>query len=612
MFHEKRIWFSIAGLLLIAGAGILTVSAVPLLDPDSLATIKKDGVDIELRSEARMMADEMASTGGLILESEVTPVPVPKDMDDEIKFRGSNLQVNDPALDNIQTFPLFRPFVDFTQSETTVAAHGKNVVVSYNTSANQPLVQLAPGVLAFTQRFFSGFSASHDGGRTFASGFVPPVMGGHFTFGDGVVTVDRRGNFYYATLGLDGADNHGTVQVNKSTDGGTTFGPAVIVQTDDGSDKEWIGVGPDPVNGDRDNIYVTWTSFQPGPPVGPGGSQLRFGRSTDGGQTWTTKTLFAPPSDPNPANPQNAIQFSVPVVDRDTGRLFIGFLHFSNSDQDFIRLLISDDAGETFHFATFNILGAPDPTLLPITTAGTLIDCGRGNGGFRPTIHQGSNIGGGRFGLPRFIRASRLITQPALAVHNGQVFLAWSNSTSPFFGDPAASSNILFKSSADGGNTWSPAIQVNPSVPADVQHVHPAIAISKPDDAEAGLVHISYYTQHTDETVDLDQANSKDSGNSFPPERTVRVTSASSNLAPTNIPLPTKANPFATTNYDRTVRACYNLGEYNGVFRKGGTVFAVWGDGRNMVTHPVNALDPLSGQTHPQQDVLIQKLKIED
>src|SRR5438046_830539 len=96
-------------------------------------------------------------------------------------------------------------------------------------------------------------------------------------------------------------------QVNRSTDGGATWSEGVIVQVDSGSDKEWLAVGPDPKDKSRDNVYVTWTSFQPTV------CQLRFGRSTDGGVTWTAKTIFAPTANANPAFPQNCLQFSNPT-----------------------------------------------------------------------------------------------------------------------------------------------------------------------------------------------------------------------------------------------------------------------------------------------------------
>jgi hypothetical protein len=80
------------------------------------------------------------------------------------------------------------------------------------------------------------------------------------------------------------------------------------------------------------------------------------------------------------------------------------------------------------------------------------------------------------------------------------------------------------------------------------------------------------------------------------------------NLPPTNIPL-TNGPTFTATNYDRQIAVCYALGEYQSVTTGNGTVYTGWGDTRNLVTEPVNPLDPISGQTHPQEDVFFQKVK---
>jgi hypothetical protein len=425
---------------------------------------------------------------------------------------------------------------------------------------------------------------------------MPPAAGASQTFGDPSVGVDRHGVFYFSNLGIS-ADGNGTIQVNRSTDGGNTWSSAVVVQEDNGSDKEWLAVGPDPSNKNRDNAYVTWTSFQTN-----GSCQLRFGRSTDGGMTWTAKTIFVPTADPNPTHPQNCLQFSNPVVDQITGTLYVPFLRFSNADQDFIQMMISDDAGETFRFATFNIHGAPDPTVMPVTQPGEFTECSGNN--FRLTIHSSANAGPGRFGFPRYINASRMTLQPAMAARNGQLYLAWSNSTSLIFGDPNGQSNVLFVRSTDGGKTWSDPIHVNAAAPDERQHVLPALAI----DADPNDVHITFYTQHSNDTIDLDMANSHDRGNSFPSDRQVRVTSTSMDLPPTNIPL-SNAPAFLATNYDRQIAVCYALGEYQSVTTANGSVYAGWGDTRNLVTEPVNALNPISGQTHPQEDVFFQKVK---
>jgi len=60
---------------------------------------------------------------------------------------------------------------------------------------------------------------------------------------------------------------------------------------------------------------------------------------------------------------------------------------------------------------------------------------------------------------------------------------------------------------------------------------------------------------------------------------------------------------------DRLIVPGYSLGEYLSVKSANGSVSVLWGDARNNVTEPVNPLDPLSGQTHSQQNVMFQKVK---
>jgi hypothetical protein len=136
------------------------------------------------------------------------------------------------------------------------------------------------------------------------------------------------------------------------------------------------------------------------------------------------------------------------------------------------------------------------------------------------------------------------------------LYLAWANSTSPVFGDRNARSNVLLIRSDDDGQTWTAPIQVNPSSPSDVHHVLPALAL----DTDAADVHVSYYTQHADETVDVDLANSHDRGESFPPDRTTRLTSTSFAWPPTvNRLVPTSINS-PTVNYDAILPPGYSLG----------------------------------------------------
>jgi hypothetical protein len=568
--------------------------------------VTKLGYDFDVRSGGRILGDEMLASANLLLPE--IPVPLSgTDKEGESEEVGGNVQVNNPKQDYFQIFTGFRPFVRATQSETSVAAFGRNIVVTYNDSTGIHVIPnpTGPGLIVDRVRL-SGFGVSHDGGETWKTGFIPPAAGAAETFGDPSVGVDRRGVFYFANLAAN-AQGRFAISVNKSVDGGTTWSNGVIVQQDGGSDKEWLTVGPDPEEKDRDNIYVTWTSFQ-----SDGSCQMRFGRSVDGGATWIAKTIYAPAADPNPAHPQNCLTFTNPVVDAVTGTLYIPFLHFSNSDQDFLQMLISDNAGDTFRFATFNVPGAPDPTVFPVTQPGELTECGATliaphlfAVNFRLTIHTALNAGGSLTGLPRYVQASRMTLQPAVAARHGRIYMAWNNSTSLVFGDPAGKSNIWFMRSDDGGKTWSAPLQVNPHIPTDPHHVLPALALDDDDQN----VHVTYYTQHSDGTVDLDMSNSDNGGRTFKSEETVRVTSVRSTLPPTNIPVPNASNPFATTNYDRQIQACYALGEYQSVISVDGQTYVAWGDMRNKIKEPVNSLDPISGQTHSQEDVFFQRVE---
>jgi hypothetical protein len=179
--------------------------------------------------------------------------------------------------------------------------------------------------------------------------------------------------------------------------------------------------------------------------------------------------------------------------------------------------------------------------------------------------------------------------------------MAWSQSDSAVFGDPNSHSNIMFIRSSDGGQTWTTPIQVNPTSSNDVQHVLPSLAI----DNDPQSVHVSYYTQHDDGGIDLDLANSHDRGDTFPASRTVRVTGVTAGLPPSNNVL----SGTLTTNYDRSIRPCYALGEYQSVHSANGRLHVAWGDTRNTVQQPVNPLDPISGLLHQQTDVFYQQVK---
>ncbi len=550
------------------------------------STVKQS---LDFRSMARELADEVRVRG--LAASSVAGSQGGSGSGDL-----QNVQVNDPALDHIQTFVGTRPFEFSIQSETSIASFGDDILVAYNSASDQPIVQTRAG-LFFVHRHLSGFSVSHDRGQTWTSGFMPAVPGSPFTFGDPSVGVDRAGNFYYVSLGTDGNAPKftGAIIVSKLTQGDPAFAPAAVAALDDGSDKEWLAVGPDPFTPAQDNLYVAWTSFQ------TGRSELRFVRSTDAGATWSPQKVLFAPVDQGPTGLSSFVQFANPIVDPSSGRLFIPFLHFSNFDADFIKVLVSDDAGDTFRFLEFNVPGAPDPFGFPNVTPGTLSDCGRNNGGIRLVLHQGDNLGGGRFGLPRFRQSTRLITQPSAAAANGKLFIAFTSSTSPFFGDPNSRSEIHLLFSPNG-ETFAAPFTIAAATDADPQHVLPAIST----DGDGESFSVAYYVQQADGRIRVDLTDgSVDGGEQLGASPAVPVSSVSFDLIPSNNPFPLPLNPFFTTNYDRTIRACYNLGEYLSIAPGQGNVLLAWGDNRNTWTSPPGS--PAEG-THAQPDVFFQEM----
>src|SRR5205807_42112 len=118
--------------------------------------------------QGRMLGDRLATYGTLVPQDQQSVAPALPDLGfaPQIQSSAGNIQVNDSSLDHIMRITGSAPWVLYTQSETTLAVYGSNVVAAYNTSVFQ-----APNYL-----FLTGFSTSTNGGNTWTSGFLPPVQ----------------------------------------------------------------------------------------------------------------------------------------------------------------------------------------------------------------------------------------------------------------------------------------------------------------------------------------------------------------------------------------------------------------------------------------------------
>jgi hypothetical protein len=371
---------------------------------------------------------------------------------DKVDIAGSGhgpVPVSDASLDYVLS-----RFSGFTQSETSSAWCGDNVVVGFNDSG----ADLRSFVDQVGGRSFANVGVSHNGGKSFVG--LPYLNPGpnpaDFLAGDPVLVCSSPQHFVYASLySRNTFDSNGNqtsaltgLAVNHSQDGGLTWGNPIPIVTRDGFlnfvDKEWMAVD----SRNPRNVYVTYTDFEiPGtdPLCGSplGGAdilslsvRLEMVSSHDGGYTWGVPVLIE--DDCNLGSLGNLSGTQVAVGPK--GQVYVAY---TASDADFaeIRFTQSTDGGASFH----SVVVVAD------TTAASAIAVGL-EGGFRTT------------------------TFPTLAVDNslgprrGSIYLTWTDGSHNIIQDLASFvtfaysfGDIVIASSSDGGSTWSTPKLVSPT-----------------------------------------------------------------------------------------------------------------------------------------------------
>jgi len=430
----------------------------------------------------------------------------------------TNVRVNNPAADTLldQT----------TQSETTVAVSGSNVVVGYNDS--QHSLPFFTAALNLT-----GYAYSSNGGATWTDAGVLPNAPGAENVGDPWLATDRAGKFYYATLIVAADTLNGNIGVARSTNGGKTFSPPVNVSPPDEffGDKEAMTTGPDPVTKSRDNLYVTWDNF--GCDDTGCFEGLVLARSIDSGATWTTSYLDKHYDVFDENNPDCSFQQYIgaqPLVDPKDGTLYIAAERFSVVDVGCLggtftqeqSLFVSTNGGATF---------GPRIKIADVTSA---------------TPFGAVNLGPGQF--------MRTIEFPVMAIFKNALYVAWNN------GSNASSdhSHIRLAKSTNRGSSWSLSWVTSGSN----DEYQPALS------ADAGALHLLYYQRNANNTLDVRLGNST-SGSSF---NSKRVTTTS---FPGVLTVP-QFDPIIAWGY---------MGDYIANASDGSHVYLAWGDNRDKVVN---------------------------
>jgi hypothetical protein len=305
-------------------------------------------------------------------------------------------------------------------------------------------------------------AVTFDAGKTWTEVAIPGITtcaGGAYDRGsDPWVSFGPTGTVYVSSLALDGNDDTGVTEsavlVNRSTDGGLTWGPpATIIQSGTGvlNDKEAVTADPHNAN----LVYVVWDQPDLSFPSSGTGGQTFFSRSTDGGQTWSApQVIFQSPGSDSSVGHQIVVLPNGTLVDA------FNELHFDPSTfttSYFLDILRSTDGGVTWSqpvvAAQQMTLGVNDP-----------------------------------FDL-NFVRSGANLPEVAADPASGNLYAVWEDAR---FSNNQYES-IAFAMSGDGGLTWSAPIQVNQTpvssaAAVDSQAFTPAVAVNA-----NGTVAVSYY-----------------------------------------------------------------------------------------------------------------------
>ena len=357
---------------------------------------------------------------------------------------GKVVSVSAPELDYIHT-----RIGGFTQSETSAAWCGQNVVVGFNDSgAYVRSYLMSNGGLSF-----SGVAYSRNGGASFYElpTLTPPSDGGGFLGGDPSIVCNSANDFYYASLYQDIVPStsktptqvYSGIAVNYSPNGGAGWSyPVVAVQKDGYShvlDKEWMAA--DPTNSNR--LFITYTDFD-GSFSGKGECAYSFRTaielvwSANGGKSWSKPLVI----DEQCPSRFDGLQGSQVAVGPD-GEVYVAWV-YENPTAATLRFRRSHDHGNSFS----------DIQELSTVTLDGPYGAGALQGLFRTNVFPSLTVDTSN-------KSSRGTVYVAWADgRNNSIFELNSFLNAYQFGD------ITLMRSADGGVNWTLPVSVSP-MPAD-------------------------------------------------------------------------------------------------------------------------------------------------
>lgn len=321
-----------------------------------------------------------------------------------------------------------------------------------------------------------GWATSTNNGATWTNGFLPGLTtvsvpaGPYNRATDASVAYDARHNVWMInSLGLtvSGTNVNGTASVvNRSTDGGLTWGNAVVIGSVTGTqdfDKNWIVCDNTSTSPFYGNCYAEWDDFGHN-------NRLLMRRSTDGGLTWTASTA-----------PNRSVIGGQPVV-LPSGRVVVPI---DNGAESAVQSFVSTNGGASYtgpstiatissHTTAGNLRSGPLPSA-EVDGAGKVYvvwsDCRFRSGCTANDIVMSTSTNGTSWtsvvripidattsGIDHFLPG--LAVDPATSgatAHLGLMYYYYTNTSCT---TATCQMNVGFISSSNGGSSWTAPTQL--------------------------------------------------------------------------------------------------------------------------------------------------------
>jgi hypothetical protein len=394
-------------------------------------------------------------------------------------------------------------YAGFTQSQTSTAWCGQNVITMFNDTGSEARTMAAQsGITAV------GFANSSNSGHAFAYRGAPPG-GTNFdqtVLGSPTVACAEQSNFFYAAIWIDTLNNVTGVAFARSSDAGHTFATPIVAASKSAStdfvDHSWLAI-----DSNRATIYIAYADLDYsgsfcGTDPDTGSTIPRYAielvTSTDAGVIWTAAPAVIEQVCANAANPWVAVM-GPQVAIGPAGQVYVAYeaagANGGGPGSRQIKIARSDNSGVTF---------APGVIVAAVTPVG-----------------DGADLQG-------FVRANEF---PSLAIGKGKkdlgfIYLAWNDGSNAVPDTMTTTgsytfADIKFSVSQDGGENWKAPTIVNNNAKGGVapltDQFEPAVAADK-----NGTVAVCFYDRRRDANnfkIDRECGKSKNGGSSWTNKR---------------------------------------------------------------------------------------------